>query len=254
MSELTKNKSILYKKNFLSEVIIRVDLVSPIPSLAIELPKSIGKKALDIFPIDEPIKGFTQLGESEKELTKNKMEFIEWNFFGRNREKQLNISQDHFFITNKNYLNFGSFKNEFIKIAEVIFNEFNQAQPSRLGLRYINQIGFQEENALEWNDYIDTSLLGLMSFSIKESKPTRIFHNFEVLNNQGFNLKFQFGIFNSDYPAPIRKKDFILDYDAFYKGLIEPKDISNNLDLYHYAIQELFESNITDKLRKVMNE
>ena len=61
--------SICYKRNFLTEVITRIDLVSPLPNLEKELPKDISKVALVSFPIDEPKPAFTQdLIVSEKNI------------------------------------------------------------------------------------------------------------------------------------------------------------------------------------------
>jgi uncharacterized protein (TIGR04255 family) len=97
-----------------------------------------------------------------------------------------------------------------------------------------------------------SSLLCLFSYKIKNATPTRVFHNLEV-SYDDYNLRFQFGIHNPDYPAPIKHRGFILDYDAYYKGLLEPTDIPNALDNYHKSIQELFEKCITEQTREYLN-
>ncbi len=246
--------SICYKRNFLSEVIARVDLVSPLPSLERELPKDISKAALESFPIDEPKPVFTQeLLVTEKELATRKQEFTEWNFYGRNREKYLRILPQAFFVVYKDYEKFENLQNEFLTIVKNFFGFFEQAQPSRLGLRYINQLDLAGSTPLDWRDHINGELLGLFSYAIEEAVPSRIFHNFETVFSD-FNLRFQFGVHNPDYPAPIRRRAFVLDYDAYFQGLLEPKDIPECLDKYHIAIQKVFERSITGKLREVMNE
>ena len=54
-----KTNSICYKNNYLKGVIARIDFASPIISIIDELDNKIIKKALKLFPIDEPKKGFT---------------------------------------------------------------------------------------------------------------------------------------------------------------------------------------------------
>jgi uncharacterized protein (TIGR04255 family) len=245
--------SICYKRNFLTEVVARVDLVSPLPGLMNELPKNISKVALESFPIDEPKPAFTQeLLFTEKELATRKQEFTEWNFHGRNREKTLTIVPQSFFVVYKSYEKYENLRNEFISIVESFFSCFEQAQPSRIGLRYVNQLDVQGPNPLDWHDYVSQELLGLFSYTIDGAVPSRVFHNFETVFSD-FSLRFQFGVHNPDYPAPIRRRAFILDYDAYFQGLLEPKDIPERLDKYHSAIQKVFEQNITEKLREVMN-
>ena len=82
---------------------------------------------------------------------------------------------------------------------------------------------------------------------------SRVFHNVEY-SFDDFNLRYQFGMHNPDYPAPIKKKSFILDLDAYYQGIQDKDEIQKNLDKYHDKIQEVFELSITDKLRTILNE
>jgi uncharacterized protein (TIGR04255 family) len=219
-----------------------------------ELPKDISKVARANFPIEEPKPAFTQqLLISKKELTARRQEFTEWNFYGLNREKYLRIVPQAFFVLYKDYENYENLRSGFLAIVESFFNYFEQAQPSRLGLRYINEFDVPASSPLNWQEYISRELLGLFSYTIEEAVPSRVFHNFEAVFS-AFNLRFQFGVHNPDYPAPIRRRAFILDYDAYFRGLLERKDIPECLDKYHIAIQKVFERSITGRLRKVMNE
>jgi uncharacterized protein (TIGR04255 family) len=59
-------------------------------------------------------------------------------------------------------------------------------------------------------------------------------------------------MFNADYPAAIRKKSFILDYDAYYQGPQNLEDVKHNIDIFHEAVQTLFEYSISDELRSLM--
>jgi uncharacterized protein (TIGR04255 family) len=89
----------------------------------------------------------------------------------------------------------------------------------------------------------------MFTYQVTDAEPSRIFHNFEVVfSDLGFNMRFQFGLHNPDYPAPIRQRMFVLDFDAYCQGMIEPSDIPTVLDKYHAEIQRLFERSITTKL------
>ena len=245
---------ICYRRNFLTEVIVRIDFVSPVKNIANDLPKNLSKSILKYFPIDEPKSAFMQeFIVAPTELHTRKQEFTEWNFFGRNREKRFVITQNFFFIGYQKYENYEGLRNEFLEIAGEFFKTFDQAQPSRLGLRYINEIKLNKGDPIEWSEYISSELLGLFSYSVEGAESNRIFHNIEFIIDD-FSLRFQFGIHNPDYPAPIRQKIFVLDYDAYFKGPIETPDIPRLLDKYHKGIQNIFESNITGKLKGLMNE
>lgn len=246
-------QSICYKKNHLKEVIARIDFVSPISTLSSELPKNVSQVALAHFPIQEPRKAVMQTIQLGQEKPSEREEFTQWGFFGVNREKSLTITRDAIFVSYSQYTNYEEFRKEFIEIVKVLFNTFDQSQPSRLGLRYINEIEIAEEkDCLNWKKYFSKDILGLFNYSIKEAKPTRIFHNFEVAYSD-FNLRFQFGMHNPDFPAPIKRKIFILDYDASYMGLLDTSSIDTYLDKFHNSIQVVFEQNITDNFRKKMN-
>lgn len=245
--------SICYKQNRLSEVIARIDLVSPIPELEDELPKEISKAALEYFPIDEPKTAIRrEVVMSATKLSAQQQGFTQWNFHGRNREKLLRIEPQSFFVVHKIYEEFEKLQAEFLTISQAIFESFEQAQPSRLGLRYINLIKDGNEDPLDWDEYISEELLGLLDYKVRGADPIRIWNKLEFAY-QDFVVRFQFGINNPDHPARIRRREFVLDFDAYFKGLIEQQDVADCLDKYHTEIQNLFERSITNKLREKMN-
>jgi uncharacterized protein (TIGR04255 family) len=56
---------------------------------------------------------------------------------------------------------------------------------------------------------------------------------------------------NDEFPNPITRKEFILDYDCFSHD-VEYTEVINKLSDFHNNIQEMFENSIEDKLRKQM--
>jgi uncharacterized protein (TIGR04255 family) len=253
--EQAATDKICYKRNYLTAVIARVDLASPVESLGKELPKPILAEALRGFPIREPRPvRMQQLSFSKEGVHTEGKESTEWNYFGRDRGKRLTIATQAIFIAYDRYERYESLRDEFVSIVKVFFENCNQAQPNRLGLRYVNEIRTGDGDPLDWQDYIDPTLLGTFAYKVDGAQPSRIFHNMEfVFAETGFNLRFQFGMHNPDYPAPIRQRLFILDYDAYWQGLLDVADIPKSLDNYHVAIQDLFERSITQKTKEVMN-
>ncbi len=83
--------TIRYKKNFLTEVIARVDLISPIRALDKQIPLDITNKIKPLFPIPEPRKVLAfplQVSSNGKEIkkTKKKEEEMEWRFHGKDKK------------------------------------------------------------------------------------------------------------------------------------------------------------------------
>lgn len=244
---------ICYAKTFLTEVIVKVSFVSPVPELYSTLPTDVARAALRSFPIDEPKPAVTQaITISKDDISSIKKEFIEWNFYGPNREKRLAISPEVILMVHNKYERFELFRDEFCQVTEPLFEALPQAQASRIGLRFINQVVTPGVDPLSWEEHIAPELLGILKYRIENAKPSRLFHTIEN-SFDGFNLRFQFGIFNPDYPAPICQRQFILDFDAYYRGLVDSRDIQKNMELFHTQIQVLYERSITQQLRDLMN-
>jgi uncharacterized protein (TIGR04255 family) len=59
-------------------------------------------------------------------------------------------------------------------------------------------------------------------------------------------------MFNPDYPAPIKKKIYTLDFDMYATKILDKQDIEETLDRYHEKLKLSFEEVITDELRNIM--
>jgi len=249
-----------YPKNYLKHVISRIDFLSPQNSLKNSIPASITQAIKELFPIPEPREVFEselKLSSSSVEVEEKQMaKFMEWNFFGKNREKRLCIGQKFMFVEFKIYTSFNDFGNHFSKVLNSLFDAFKDLQVERFGLRYINKIETNAEDAnnlFNWNEYLNDNLLSIFNIPDKKTKIVRAFHNLEI-NYEDFILRFQYRMYNPDYPASIKKKQFILDYDAYMTGILDKEDILENLSVFHEEIEKLFEKSITDNLRAKMNE
>lgn len=247
-------EEICYKSNYLIKVIARLDLLTPIKSLMQEIHKNISDDIMLSFPIAEPRKKIgKELLISPDELREKRIEEMEWNYHGKIKEKRCAISPDAIILDYKEYTSYETLRDEFIRIVTLFFNNYKNLQGRRLGLRYINEINLGHKNPLNWQEFINNKMLYLFDFFQEPDKLSRVFHNLEF-NFGEFNLKYQFGMHNPDYPAKIKRKIFILDLDAYYEGPQNLDEISKSLNDFHSKIQELFEMSITDKLRELLNE
>jgi len=67
------------------------------------------------------------------------------------------------------------------------------------------------------------------------------------------DLRFQFGMPNADYPAPIRRPLYVLDVDASVSQAHDFSEVVGHMDSAHDRIQAIFERSITGDLRGKMD-
>jgi uncharacterized protein (TIGR04255 family) len=202
----------------------------------------------------EPKEALAQeLQISPTQVSSQNTPFTQWHFHGRERDKTLVVLPASVFAVYNKYETFEKVQDEFIGVLKNFFSVFRDAQPSRLGLRYINKIHFPQGDPLDWSAYITKQMLVLLDFPKDKKSLTRLFHNLEMDYGE-FNVRYQFGLHNPDYPAKIKQRVFLLDLDAYHQGPIELGEIEASLKQYHDSIQELFEMSITPELRQKMND
>ena len=241
-----------YKKDFLNKVIVRVDFDTPLPIAASGPAKGIYGTVKERFPITEEKKLIGKELLIGPDVTKERsIESKEWHYYGKNREKHLTISPNVMFIEYNKYEYYEMLREDFLSVSDALFNAYPKLQVKRLGLRYIDNIDIAEGNPTEWDKYLKPELNTIFAIAEKKEIISRAFHVLEF--NYGEDLlRFQFGMFNPDYPAPIKKKIYTLDHDMYVAILLDKKDIGETLDRFHEKINRSFEEVITNELRKVM--
>lgn len=249
---------ICYKKNYLKEVIARVDFLSPVEGIETQLPRDLRAKAMRFFPIPEPKEIIARsiaasFGSSQPDnVQSTRTSYVQWNFHGKDRSKTLTIEPRAVYVVYNSYQSFENVAEEFLGFTSEFFAVYENVQVRRLGLRYVNEIQFDEGDLFSWDEYLNEHMLCLLRFYPESETIARAFQILE-LNFDEFNVRFRFGMYNPDFPARIKRKIFALDLDAYYEGILEPSDIGDSLEKFHLRIQELFEHSITDTLRGIMN-
>lgn len=147
-----------------------------------------------------------------------------------------------------NYEGFNSFKNDYISLLVNALSVFEIKEVSFIGLRYINNIICKEGNPLYWKNIVSDALL-LDKLLENNDSTSRLMTEFTFEKNDFF-INFHFGIFNKEFPNPIARKEFTLDFDCICNDEINIHEIDEIVDEMHETISELFEENITDEYRK----
>jgi uncharacterized protein (TIGR04255 family) len=246
---------IFYGKNFVKEVVARVDFLNPLPGVDIALPVPLTEEAIRTFPIAEPREAVRrQMQFGPEGVTSSEEKIKEWNFHGKERTKHLTIGGQAVLVQHTVYETFDVVKAEFVGILGRVAELFEGIQAQRVGLRYINAIDLPEPNPTDWSAYLAPQLLSLFAFPPEPERfaLSRLFHNLE-LSFETFNLRYRFGMHNPDYPARIRQKVFTLDLDAYTHSVIDMRGAARLFDDFHLKIQQYFELSITENLRRIMN-
>lgn len=246
-----------YKKTFLSQVILKLEWTQDIGGHFEKIPKELEKVLLENFPLAEPQKIKTgsvrvQLQSDETEVQSE--ESTLYVYFSKDRQQKITISKNFLLIEYQTYQSYSLLKEQALKIIDIHQKSFPQILVSRIGLRYINNINFNTDKLpLSPMDSLNSKLLTAEEFPNENDPLTRLFTVISTKFGDDYNLNFQYGLLNPDYPAAIKAKNFILDLDAFYTGSTESQEFEKRLDSFHNKIEEYFESSITDKLRSFMN-
>ena len=250
------SKKMEYRKNYLTSVVVRIDLASSITGIEKGLQKGLTNKILEVFPLMEPkqvqiIQSIFKAGASQIENVPARKVTI-WNYHGRDREKTVSIGENYLYIEYKKYEGYQNLKKEFLDTLNDLVKCYPEIQISRFGLRYTNNIELNEANPTDWGNYISNNLLSIFKVADKKDTITRAFQLLSI-NKDDMNLNFQYGMHNPDFPANIKKKIFILDIDAYCYGAQTENEIKEKIDLFYNHIQKYFESSIKPGLRKLMN-
>ena len=241
-----------YKNDFLKKVIVRMDFDTPLPITKSGPAKKIYDIVRERFPITEEKKIIGKeflIGPGDTK--ERSIETKEWHYYGKNREKHLTIAPNMVFVEYDKYEYYEMLKDDFLSVSDALFTSYPKLQVKRLGLRYINNVDIPNESPTEWDKYLKPQLNTIFTLTEDRNTISRAFHILEFNFGEDL-LRFQFGMFNPDYPVPIKKKIYTLDYDMYITKILNKSDIDETLDRFHKKVNRSFEEVITDELRKIM--
>ena len=244
-------QDVCYEKNYISEVVCRLDFASPIFEFKNSMPKEIYSVIKKYYPIAEPqdVIG-TEL--SINPITGpviNQVTTKQWVFLSRDRKNKCTIEPNSVIFSTSTYTVFEDSRSAFLSILEAIMENNPENQGKRLGLRYINTIPLKGHDS-----WIDGKFFTAVS-AHKDEKTTKLLTTLEyAVIEKDLNVRLVYGYNNPDYPAVIKREDFVIDIDAYSMDIIYHDDLAKFIDDMHFEVQNCFEKMITDDYRAALNE
>ena len=255
-----------YKKNFLEHAILRVDFSSQIEKLKEEINIDVKNKCMEFFPVFETQKihkkeiSVKNTPEGNPDITNKETEDTFWNFFNPQRNRQLAISSNFVHVDYKDYLDFENFGTPFCEVLTELLRKYPDIKPNRLGLRYVDKIRIPDLKkqgrtwGSYWKKYIAQNLLCGINFADDEGNLSRQMNSIEMNYDEDFMLRFQYGIFNEDYPATNKRTIFTIDTDIYSMKLFTLEEIRENIIIFNKKAEQWFEKSIKDPLREIMGK
>lgn len=258
------SNGVKYKKNYLTEVIFRINF-SNILKLAgnnKEAAEEFQKEIFEIFPnvhfqYNNNVNVQVDIKEGKSQSTIEDGD-LTWIFTDENNSKQVELNSKTLILVyhKGTYNGFEGFLNDVSLLLKALrwYYPFNV---TFLGLRYINQVHEDIINETNIVEYINNDLINKIIFNLNDNENfSQLFSRLDLLQDN-YQLTFQFGFFNPEFPEPITNKDFILDYDCRLikdHSVNSQRDIELELSKMNDIIRQKFNYSITDKLKKLMGE
>ena len=249
--------NICYKNIFLNQVIVRIDFLEFIPNELI-----FSDSLMRAIQEHYPKKGMRQIVRFQdvNVILEPKSSKTEQNITEGFQQEFSNAKNNKFVISNK-YVIFDTYKytsfDNMLETIESILKTImglSNLTASRTGIRYIN---IYEAGAVKLSRNLFNSPIGSMlnTALLGEDEGLRCIRSMAMTEYKYGDqvVNFRYGMYNPEYPRPMRRNSFVLDYDAFSE---EPmtgfEAILSHIIDGHRAIQQLFENSVSYKLKQIM--
>lgn len=244
---------LLYAKNFLTQVIARVDY-QPILSLDTDKPSKFQDLVRDEYPRLAELQGVgIEIPKSGgRPVSVEKLPVV-WKLEDKERINKVDLSSKYFSLVTTKYVRFSEFYERLTSVWKSFVESYKPSIITRIGLRYINEIKL-EGNPFEWKHLLNENLHSSLNiFPDSQGSIARSMHQLH-LTEDDYKVIFQFGIFNSGFPNTIAQKEFILDYDCISEDEHEPQDVLGKFSGFNEIVGKLFEQSISDGLREILKK
>lgn len=238
-----------YKRDYLTNVICRIDFIDrlnfstdQINRLKVDISEDFpNMKDIDVSFIE------VMMSSEEDRTIRKKGKVYEF----AHEDKLVRIEPECLVFEFKQYTGFDQFRELIKKVLNSLDLSNNSVRSNRMGLRYINQIHLDEGDPFDWSGLIVDSLVPNTAYIENKNVLSRSLGRVD-LTYDDFYVRFHYGMFNSEHPNPIARKEFVLDFDCYTKDEQDISDVLTLLDSFHEKIKEMFESSILGDLRQIM--
>lgn len=249
-----------YKKNFLSNVICRLDFKQR-PAALLSAERSAFTKSIEErYPAIEEIKKVNFSIEFKPGAEKTGG--VEQAFLGVQWRHRKVADAMLFVVLDPDYFSIECGQNgfttfdEFWTEADFVLGALKAAFPdlafSRAGTRYINQIKLDDGGALDWDNLINAELLRSVLAAVPEPNSlARSMHQVTTLKDD-FQTVLNYGIPNPDFPNVVARRHFVLDIDCSKSATIVHDEVPGLFMAMNKRCEQIFESSIENGLREKM--
>ena len=172
-----------------------------------------------------------------------------WNFIGP--RFTVSISSQNLKITDNKYSEYSEFHPIIINIYD-LFISIYKPEVIRISMRYINNIYFNTGATYDFENLIIPELIS-PTLKFKDISTLTRSNGLMILRDDNTSTKFTYGFTNKEFPSPIIRREFILDYDC--ETTFNPGEkIAEKLQIIRARINFLFESSIRPGLKEHMNQ
>ncbi len=246
-----------YRNNFLKNVTARIDFNRNLYQISSELPSSVKEKLREQFPHVQRKSAIAEQIEMKcgSDPVRRHVKENHWFFQGKKGDRALCIAPSFMWLDFKQYTDYSDLRETFLYLADAVLTAFPEVSDlgvNRFGLRYFNNIELTESSLTDWTEYLNPNLLSIFSVADDKTAIARAFHNLEM-NYGDMKLTFLYGMYNFEYPEPIRQKSFTIDFDGYIARPQTREELPASMDALHDKISLYFEQGITDNFRNLMN-
>lgn len=260
---MNEDDNIKYNNNFLAQVIMRIDFTDFIDTSLLFSSDILATIRANYTRQSIPIKtDFNSLNinipkeQKDNPIIKRDIQSgISVEFIDASMKNKVTLSNKFVIFEFNQYK---SFKNSYETISTIIQKIFSKitTNTQRIGLRYVN-IFEQDKIKISKNLFnapINSSIYYKDNRSILDKyQLARAMSLIEYFYDNTI-LNIRYGFYNPEYPSTLNKNNYVIDFDYYtQEQMHDDKQILIFLENGHTAIQNVFESIITDKLREKMN-
>ena len=238
------------RKNFLTKVIFKIDFEER-RKIHIDYIQKVKEKINDELP--KYTKGQSEtievmMGPDEQKTIKRRSEVFD--FKNEEETEWIHIAEDAVWIEVSKYVSFERFR----RLIKTVVDELNLlGNSARLGLRYINQITLNDGDPFDWEKWVNSNLIKSIEFVDEKKFLARCMGIIEY-NYDEVLMRFQYGMYNSEFPNPISKREFVLDYDCYTKETHDFNETFTLLNRMHDLVKEKFNYSIGSEFKKIIKE
>ena len=180
-----------------------------------------------------------------------------WSFAQADGTKSVIVSANALTLEVREYTRWEEVRDSFLAVLKGFIEHVNPGGRTRLGLRYVNRLRFDDiSHAHEWTKIVRPELLGLAS-SAEIAADEAITHSLgqtrfaeeasQLFARYGF---LEAGVAPTAGDPPPEEPHFLLDFDHFDARrfpTVDPTAIQAQLEEFHEAIHRLFRWCLTDE-------